>query len=144
VKEAVALAIVMAVSLGWAGDALGQAQAPRPTEQKTTDRPAETTKKRVTQNASGTVKTASAEAFVVSGKAKGGREAEWTFAVDAHTKIRRSGKDITAADLAVGEPVLVRYHELGGKNVADAVMVRTVRKPAEASKGPQTKDESRR
>ena len=44
------------------------------------------------------------------------------------------GKDITAADLTAGDAVSVRYHEDGGKNVADIVMVRTTKKPADAAK----------
>ena len=66
--------------------------------------------------------------------AKGGKDAEWTFSVDPKTKIRKNGKDITAADLAAGDNVHVRYHEDAGKNVADAVMVRAAKKPAETSK----------
>ena len=70
---------------------------------------------------------------MVGGKAKG-KDAEWTFSVDPKTKIRKSGKDITAADLTAGDAVSVRYHEDGGKNVADTVMVRTAKKPADAAK----------
>jgi 3-dehydroquinate synthase class II len=81
------------------------------------------------QNASGTVKTAAADSLVVTGKAKGGKVAEWTFAVDPKTKIRKAGKDIATTDLAAGDPVLVRYHEQAGKHVAESVMVRTVKKP---------------
>ena len=57
------------------------------------------------------------DSLVVTGKAKG-KDAEWTFAVDPKTKIRKNNKDVTAADLVAGDSVQVRYHAEGGKNVA--------------------------
>jgi hypothetical protein len=80
------------------------------------------------QSASGAVKAAGADSLVISGKAKGGKETEWTFTVVPATKVRKAGKDIRVTELAAGDPVLVRYHEHDGKNVADVVMVRAARK----------------
>lgn len=86
-------------------------------------------------NASGTVKSAAVDSLVIIGRAKGGANAEWTFTVDPKaTKIRRAGKDISAADLAVGEAVHVRYRQHGDKHQADTVMVRTAKRAAEPSK----------
>jgi hypothetical protein len=141
---------------GTTGGALAQSQTtptppatsapatPAPAEKKT-EKPAEA-KKPAAHNASGTVKMAAADSLVVSGKAKGGKEAEWTFAVDPKTKIRKAGKDVTAADLAAGDAVNVRYHEMGGKNVAESVMVRAAKKPAEAPKATEApkKDETKK
>jgi hypothetical protein len=90
-------------------------------------------KKPAALNASGTVKTSAADSLVVAGKVKG-KDAEWTFAVDPKTKIRKGGKDVTAAELAAGDAVQVRYHAEGGKNVADAVTVRAPKKAADAPK----------
>jgi Domain of unknown function (DUF5666) len=80
-------------------------------------------KKMATKHASGTVKSASADSIVVAGKEKG-KEAEWTFAVDPQTKIKKGGKDIMAPDLKAGDSVSVRYMEQDGKTVAHNVMVR--------------------
>jgi hypothetical protein len=135
VKKVNALIVAVAFVAGMTGSVLAQGQpTTTPKEEKKVEKPAEG-KKPAAQNASGTVKTAAADTLVVSGKAKGGKDAEWTFAVDPKTtKIRKGGKDITAGDLAAGDPVLVRYHEMGGKNVAESVMVRTPKKPAAETK----------
>jgi hypothetical protein len=127
VKKLIALFVGTAFVAGLAGAAL--AQTTPPAEKK----PAMSEKKPMLHNASGTVKSAAADNLVVAGKAKG-KDAEWTFSVDPKTKIRKSGKDITAADLTAGDRVSVRYHEDGGKNVADTVMVSTAKKPADAAK----------
>jgi hypothetical protein len=130
VKKVIALIVGVVFTAGITGTVLAQGQTTTtPKEEKKAEKPAEA-KKMAAQNASGTVKTAAADNLVVAGKAKGGKDAEWTFAVDPKTKIRKGGKDITAADLAAGDPVLVRYHEMGGKNVAESVMVRAAKKPA--------------
>jgi hypothetical protein len=141
VKRTIALMLGVAFVAGMTGSVLAQgtptttppattAPAPKADEKKAPE-----AKKPAAHNASGTVKTAAADTLVVSGKAKGGKDAEWTFAVDPKaTKIRKAGKDITAADLAPGDAVNVRYHEHDGKNVADAVMVRTAKKAADAPK----------
>jgi hypothetical protein len=130
VKNLIALVVGAAFVAGVTGIALAQGQpTTAPKDEKKVEKPAEM-KKPAAQNASGTVKTAAADSLVVSGKARGGKDAEWTFAVEPSTKIRKAGKDITAGDLAAGDPVLVRYHDMGGKNVADSVMVRPAKKAA--------------
>lgn len=73
-----------------------------------------------TKTANGTVKSASADSMVVAGKEKG-KDAEWTFAVDAKTKVKRSGKDATAADIKTGDSVQVKYTEDAGKATAQSV-----------------------
>ena len=85
-------------------------------------------KKMASKRAMGKVKSASADSLVVTGKAKG-IDAEWTFALDSKTKIKKGGKDATAADLKEGELVSVKYMEHDGKSVAQAVTAR-----AEAAK----------
>lgn len=80
-------------------------------------------KKAPSKSASGMVKSATADGVVVAGKDKG-KEAEWTFGVDPGTKIRKSGKSVTAADLKPGDSVNVRYHEMDGKSMAQSIAVR--------------------
>jgi hypothetical protein len=134
VKRLVALVVGVAFAAGMTASVLAQGQTTTtPKEEKKAEKPVET-KKPVAHNANGTVKVAAADSLVVSGKAKGGKDTEWTFAVDSKTKIRRGGKDITPGDLAAGDAVNVRYRSEGGKNVADTVMVRAPRKAAEAPK----------
>jgi uncharacterized protein DUF5666 len=133
VKKLIALLIGVAFVGALSGSALAQSSTTTPKDEKKTDKPAGD-KKPAAHNANGTVKTAAADSIVVAGKAKGGKDAEWTFSVDPKTKIRKNGKDISAADLAAGDNVHVRYHEDAGKNVADAVMVRAAKKPAETTK----------
>ena len=146
-KNVIALMVGVVFVAGMTGSVLAQGQpTTTPKEEKKVEKPADA-KKPAALNASGTVKTAAADTLVVSGKAKGGKDAEWTFAVDPKTtKIRKAGKDITPGDLAAGDPVLVRYHEMGGKNVAESVMVRTAKKPAtEATKAEAPKkDETKK
>lgn len=138
-KKVIALVIGLAFVAGMTGAALAQSQSTMPKEEKKAETPAPG-KKPAAQTASGTVKTAAADTLVVAGKAKGGKETEWTFAVEPKTKVRKGGKDITAGDLAAGDPVLVRYHEHEGKHVADSVMVRMAKKAAtEAPKKDETK-----
>ena len=80
------------------------------------------------KTAQGTVKSASGDSLVVAGKEKG-KDAEWTFAVDSKTALRKSGKSITAADVKPGDQVSVRYMDHDGKATAMAVQV----KPGAAS-----------
>jgi len=146
VKRLVALIMGVAFASGVAATALAQAPSTTPQkEEKKTEKPAEA-KRPVAQNASGTVKTAAADNLVMSGKAKGGKDAEWTFSMEPKTKIRKAGKDISATDLAAGDPVLVRYHDQDGKHVADSVMVRAPKKAAETPKAETApkKDESKK
>jgi hypothetical protein len=137
VKKLISLFVGIAFVTGLTGAVLAQGQTTPPQSDK---KPAATeTKKPAAHNANGTVKTAAADSIVVAGKASG-KDAEWTFAVDPKTKIRKGGKDITAADLGVGDAVNVRYHDDAGKHVADAVMVRAAKKPvAAATKKDETK-----
>src|SRR5712691_7341674 len=111
---------------GVAGLASAQTQTlPKP-EEKKMDKGGEkkaSDKKMAAKNANGTVKSASVDSVVVAGKEKG-KDAEWTFAVDAKTAIRKSGKAITAADLKPGDQVHVRYMDHEGKATAMAVQVK--------------------
>jgi hypothetical protein len=151
VKRLVALIVGVAFAAGLAGSALAQTTPAPAAPPKTETAPKTETKtdakKPASLNASGTVKTAAPDSLVVSGKAKG-KDAEWTFAVDPKTKIRKNNKDVTAADLAAGDSVQVRYHAEGGKNVADSVMVharKTTAAPATAPKAETPKkDETKK
>jgi hypothetical protein len=92
------------------------------------------------KKAHGMVKSSSADSVVVAGKEKvhGSKEmkdAEWTFAVDSKTAIRKSGKAVTAADLKAGDQVEVRYMDHGGKMTAVAIQI----KPTTAAAKPTEK-----
>lgn len=143
-KKLIAVLMGVAFVTGVSGSALAQTTT-TPKDEKKMEKPAAAPadKKPAAHNASGTVKTAAADSLVVAGKTKG-KDAEWTFSVDPKTKIRKGGKDISAADLATGDSVSVRYHEDAGKNVADAVMVRAAKKPAETTKAEPKKDETKK
>ena len=135
-KKLIGLAIGVVFVAGMTGSVLAQGQpTPAPAAPPAPKEAKKVEKKAAAYNASGTVKSSGADSLVIAGKAKGGKDAEWTFAVDPKTtKIRKAGKDVSASDLAAGDAVHVRYHEHGGKNVADSVMVRTPKKAAEAPK----------
>lgn len=110
--------------------------APAPAEKKT-EKAADKAEKKAdkkpaAKNASGTVKSASADSIVVAGKEKG-KEMEWTFAVDPKTKIKKSGKEAMAADLKAGDTVQVKYTEEGGKATAQSVTAKEA-KAAKADK----------
>ena len=140
VKRLLGMIVGVAFVAGMTGSALAQAPTTTaPKDEKKAEKPAEP-KKPTVQNANGTVKTAAADSLVVAGKTKG-KDAEWTFSVDPKTKIRKAGKDVTAADLAAGDAVQVRYHAEGGKNVAESVIVRAPKKTAEAPKAEAPKKE---
>ena len=115
-KRLVALVVALAFVAGSAGFAVGQA----PTEKKT-EKPAEM-KKMPAKTATGAVKSAAADSIVVAGKEKK-KDVEWTFAVDAKTAIKKGGKSITAGDLKAGDAVSVRYMDMDGKAVAQAITV---------------------
>jgi hypothetical protein len=122
--------IGIAFVAGATGSVLAQSQTTTPAkEEKKADKPAEA-KKPVAHSANGTVKSSAADTLVVSGKGKGGKDTDWTFALDAKTKIRKAGKDVAVTDLAAGDLVNVRYHDEGGKSVAETVMVRAPKKAA--------------
>jgi hypothetical protein len=93
-----------------------------------TSPPTETAKK-VLRNVSGTVRSASADTVVVAGRDKG-KDAEWTFAVEPVTNIRKGSKAIVAGDLRAGDPVYVRYVERDGKATAESIVVKAPRKEA--------------
>jgi hypothetical protein len=138
VKKLVALFVGVAFATTTAGLAVAQT-APAPAEKKT-ETATTKTKKMPSKNASGTVKSASADSVVVAGKVKG-KETEWTFAVDPKTSIKKAGKSVTAADLKEGDQVSVRYMEMDGKATAQAITVRggSMAKKAPAAKAPAEK-----
>jgi hypothetical protein len=128
----VALLIALVFGIGFAGLAVAQTPAPAPatpapaTTPAPAQKPAETKKSsdmKKAKTAQGTVKSASGDSLVVAGKEKG-KDAEWTFAVDSKTAIRKSGKSITAADVKPGDQVSVRYMDHDGKATAMAVQVK--------------------
>jgi hypothetical protein len=131
VKRSVAL-IAVIFGIGISGLAVAQttsttpatpapATTPAPAQKPVETKPKSTVKK--AKNAIGTVKSASTDSLVVAGKEKG-KDTEWTFAVDAKTAIRKSGKAITAADLKPGDHVQVRYMDHEGTATAMAVQVK--------------------
>jgi len=121
----VALLIAVVFGIGLAGIAVAQTTpAPATPAPATTPAPAKPKSDvKKAKNAMGTIKSASPDSLVVAGKEKG-KDAEWTFAVDSKTAIRKSGKAITAADLKPGDQVQVRYMDHEGKATAMAVQVK--------------------
>lgn len=121
----IALALVFAGSTVGFAAASGTATTPEKKTEKMdkADKGDMKAKKPSSKSASGTVKSATADSLVVAGKEKG-KETEWTFAVDAKTKVKKGGKDATAADVKAGDVVQVRYMDEGGKAVAQSVMAR--------------------
>jgi hypothetical protein len=141
VKKLSALFVAVTFVASTAGLAFAQAPpAPAPkAEEKKADKAGE--KKMTSKNANGTVKSAGADSVVVAGKDKG-KDAEWTFALDSKTKIKRGGKDIAAGDLKAGDAVQVRYMDHGGKSVAQAITVKgatTAKKDDKAAKPAEKK-----
>lgn len=147
-KKLIALLVGVAFVAGTAGFAAAQGQAPaakpedkKPApaapaakaEEKTAD------KKMPARTASGTVRSASPEGVVVAGKEKG-KDAEWTFGVDAKTRLTKAGKAITTKDLSAGDVVEVRYMDHEGKAVATAITV----KPGASKKAEAAKDEKKK
>jgi Domain of unknown function (DUF5666) len=114
----VRMLVALASALVLATAALASAQAPAP---------AKPTEKKATRNISGTVRSVSGETLVVAGRDKG-KEAEWTFAVEPTTNIRKGSKSIVAADLKAGDAVQVRYVERDGKSMAQSIRVNAPRK----------------
>ena len=147
-KRSVALLIAAVFGIGIAGSAVAQTTTPAPatpapaTTPAPAQKPAEVKPKssdvKKAKNAQGTVKSASADSLVVAGKEKG-KDAEWTFAVDSKTAIRKSGKAITAADLKPGDQVQVRYMDHEGKATAMAVQVKPGATSAKAAAPPAEK-----
>src|SRR5262249_26652635 len=145
VKSFVAPIVAVVLGIGSVGTALAQAASTAPAQAPaagpaTTPAPAaspapkhaESKQKPVeakAKKAQGMVKSASPDSVVVAGKEKvqGSKEmkdAEWTFAVDLKTAIRKSGKAVTPADLKAGDQVEVRYTDHGGKMTAVAIQIK--------------------
>ena len=133
-------AVLAALAFVVATTAFVAAQTPaaeKKSDAPTATKPAE--KKMAVKTANGTVKSATADSVVVSGKDKG-KDVEWTFSVNEKTQIKKGGKDVVAKDLAAGDGVNVRYMDHEGKSVASVINVRS--KPAVAkdtTKAPETK-----
>ncbi len=129
-KKLIALPLALVFALGTAGFVV--AQEKKAEEKKSDAKPMEKKpeKKPMAKTANGSVKSASADSVVVAGKDKG-KDAEWTFAVDPKTSIKKGGKAITAADIKTGDSVQVKYTEADGKAMAQSV---TVKAPAAAAK----------
>lgn len=126
VKKLVAVFVAAVFAFGTSGFVFAQAQTAPKAEEKKMDKPGDAKageKKMAAKNANGSVKSASVDSVVVAGKEKG-KDAEWTFAVDSKTKIRKAGKNIAAADLKPGDAVQVKYMEHGGKAVAQSISVK--------------------
>ena len=138
-KKLMTLAIAfvfLASFVGVATAQTGTTTAPAPADKKTEKAGDKAEKKMekkpAAKNASGTVKSASADSIVVAGKEKG-KEMEWTFAIDPKTKVKKSGKDAMAGDLKAGDTVQVKYSEEGGKATAQSVTAKEA-KAAKADK----------
>lgn len=115
-KKLLAALVAAVFMTGLAGVALADER--KADDKAQTEKPADHARMKA-RNANGTVKTASADSIVVTGK-----NAEWTFAVDDKTMIKKGGKSITAADVKPGDAVHVRFMEHDGKMVAQRVSVR--------------------
>jgi len=153
VKRPVVLLVAVVFGIGVAGLAVAQTPSPAPAPAPATtpspaQKPVDTKQKpaeaKKTKNAQGIVKSASADGLVVAGreKAQGAKEmkdAEWTFAVDSKTAIRKSGKAITAADLKPGDQVQVRYMDQAGKATAVAIQVKPAAAAAKSTGQPAEK-----
>jgi hypothetical protein len=126
VKKFLAAIAAAALMTGFAGLALAEEKA---AEKGKMEAPAEKMPMKG-KPAMGTVKAATADSLVVTGK--GGTE--WTFAIDDKTKITKANKSITAADIKAGDAVSVRYMEHDGKAVASRVVVRAAKNPCAAKK----------
>jgi hypothetical protein len=122
-RAILAVLVAVAVTVAAAGACFAQA-TPRPGRKPTDTKPTRTT----AQTAIGTVKSVAVDSIVVAGKVKG-QNTEWTFAVDPTTKVRKASQDVTAAQLAPGDPVRVRYVEHEGRTVAQHIAVTTPVKP---------------
>ena len=119
------LSLGMAVALsvlGSPGSVQAQSSGAAAAPEKKAD-----TKKAASRNVSGTVRSASADALVVTGKDKG-RDAEWTFALEPATNIRKGSKSITGGDLKAGDVVQVRFAEQNGKATAQSILVKAAKK----------------
>jgi len=153
VKRSVVLLVAVVFGIGAAGLAVAQTPSPAPgpapaTTPSPAQKPVDTKQKpaeaKKTKNAQGIVKSASADSLVVAGreKAQGSKEmkdAEWTFAVDSKTAIRKSQKAITSADLKPGDQVQVRYMDQAGKATAVTIQVKSGAAAAKSTGQPAEK-----
>jgi hypothetical protein len=108
------LIVLVAAALAVGAVGLAAAQEKKPT---TGDK-----MKMAVKTAAGTVKSASGDSVVVAGKSKG-KDAEWTFALDAKTKVKKGNKDVAPSEVKMGDSVSVRYMEHEGKAVAQTITV---------------------
>ena len=120
-------ALAVLAGFAFVAGTVGFAQAATTTDKKPSadtkmDKKDASAKKPATKTATGTVKSASPDSIVVAGKDKG-KDAEWTFAVDDKTKVKKAGKDSMAKDVAPGDKVTVRYMDHEGKATAMNVNV---------------------
>jgi hypothetical protein len=133
VNRLVAALVGIAFVSGTVGFAAAQATSTtekKPAADTKMEKPA---KKPATKTATGTVKSASPDSLVVAGKDKG-KDAEWTFAVDDKTKVKKAGKDAMAKDIAPGDKVTVRYMDHDGKATAMSVNASAAKKTAAEKK----------
>ena len=133
-KRLFALLVGIVFVSGTVGFAAAQATSTTTDKKPAADTKMEkSAKKASSKTASGTVKSASPDSIVVAGKEKG-KEAEWTFAVDDKTKVKKAGKETTAKDLAPGDKVTVKYMDHDGKATAMTVNATSASKKAAAEK----------
>jgi len=121
------VALVLAFMWGTLCGAAAQTSTSGPPAAKTVD------KKVASRNVRGTVKSSSSDTVVVAGRDKG-KDAEWTFAVEPTTDIRKGTKSIVAGDLKPGDAVQVRFTEQDGKAMARSIVVKGKGGPVPAKK----------
>ena len=106
-KRLLSVLVAVVFVTGVAGFAVAQTSTTTPEKkaegEKKMDKAAGGEKKMAAKSARGTVKSAAADSLVVAGKEKG-KEAEWTFAVDPSTKIKKGG--IPGLSVAILVPVV--------------------------------------
>ena len=132
-KKSLAVLMAAVFMAGLGGVALAEE---KPDDKAKMEKPADAKKTAMkAKTANGTVKSAGADSIVVMGK---GKDAEWTFAVDDKTMIKKGGKAVAAADIKPGDSVQVRYMEHDGKAVAQSVTVKAggAAKKDDAAKNP--------
>jgi Domain of unknown function (DUF5666) len=132
VKALIRPLVLGALLAGGLSLAIAQTPAGQPSPDVKVEKSADRDETVAGQTAVGRVKSVSADTLVVLGKSQG-KAAEWTFALDTKTRIRKAGKDITVADLKEGDGVQVRYTEQGGKHVAQTVRARSMPPRPEAN-----------
>ncbi|MGH7335188.1 MAG: DUF5666 domain-containing protein [Candidatus Rokuibacteriota bacterium] len=124
-KALIAPLVAGMLVIGGLGAAVAQAPAVGQGTDKKTEKADDKADDLAVHTAVGRVKSVAPDRLVVTGRSRG-QGAEWTFVLDAKTRIRKAGKDVAAADLKEGDGVQVRYMKHGGKNVAQTVTARGV------------------